>query len=200
MKKIAIFDLDGTIIRENTFLLLIKFVLKEFPKRLKIWSAIMVIAYSVLRKFGFISRNIYKTHIYKLTKDVAESSEFIAICMSKMNKEIVNELDKLKPTHTIVLASAALPYARLMKNSLNADYVFTSYLNDNSWFENCSENKKNTLIASFNENDLFDVFYTDHAEDLPLARHCNQVVLVNPTNHSLNEFEKSGIAYKLILN
>jgi phosphoserine phosphatase len=111
--------------------------------------------------------------------------------MNYLNQEVMSKFQQLKKTHTTIISSAALPYAQELGKIIGANKIFTSEEIEGKWVENSSQNKADKLVLEFQDQSKFDYFFTDHREDLPLAKLCQKVYIVRPTQKSLDEFKTS---------
>jgi len=196
--NIAIYDLDGTLIPFNSFKywLLYSFVVSLFFFRIDYnWLIIKIITQRMLGKTDRIG---FKEKIMNFHE---QNNSFVRHCntsfASFLKRRTKNDLlDKGKK---MVLATAAPDcYVKyyVMKMNCFENYSASSILNG-VLVENMGERKLQSVIQTL-ENDINNaILYTDHSDDIPLAKQVSQVFLLAPTNTTKNDYESAKISFSV---
>ncbi len=205
IQNIAIFDLDLTITRKDTYLDFLGFFLRSSPSRLlRCWFLpIAVIMYKLKMrdnswlKEAFLTAIAAGTSINKLNLIV---DDFVEIMM---NKGLYTDATRRITKHQndgdyLVLASASFDfYVEKIAQKLNFDLIVCSIA---EWDENQSLTGKiagkncygmNKRVAVDSHLSLLDytgeiTVYSDHPSDQPIFELADTAVIINPT-HKLDQ-------------
>ncbi len=194
---VLIFDLDGTILSINSFPQWVLFMIKGDFGDLGLLSRIILSLRTAfilaLRKGGMMDHRKAKQHFQKLwhkacAKDASQSGaeNFQKQLMKKTRPNIEGclELARHKENHAILATAAAGEYAKPLGEKLGFDNIITtpSY-SDGFGKENVREEKRDrvmTFIENKGWNDKIRIFFTDHEEDLPLAKNAHITLWFGP--------------------
>lgn len=207
MRKAIVVDLDGTLLRTNTFIHYIKFVFEEALVQGNVFKAGWIGLLVFLRKIRIISSH------EKLKKDILISSrryvssymmeEFATILYEYENKRVVSLMEKYRNKGFFTILSTAAPsvYAEIIGNHYHFDFVCSTAIpTDENWRENVNEQKKKNTFALLEQNSLeMAVLVTDHYDDLPLLSVVKEVnYVVNPSYKTLKLLKENGIKFEAV--
>lgn len=196
MEKIAIFDIDNTILSVDSFLKFIFYILKKYPY--KIIHIPFFIFIFILRFLNFISiEKLKEKFLDKLIGDLTDNS-INELSFDFIKKEILN---KIKPTvktyisklkddgYRIVLATASFEfYIKELAYFLNADnLVATQVLRENNRFyikgKNCKDIEKIFRLTKILEKQNIDrensIGYSDSVTDIFFLQLCKKFYIVH---------------------
>jgi HAD superfamily hydrolase (TIGR01490 family) len=209
MKRIAIFDIDGTLLKENTSIILLKSLYKD--KKISLWTLIKAKYYNYLfrkNKFSIEDMRKYslkfmkgwnKNELEKYCKKIFEEK-----IKDKLLTEIIEKINyhKNKKYLIILLTTAPELISNHIKEYVKADFSINSIIQSKNGIitgefdKLCFENNKYVFLKEFlikkkiNLNKSY--FYTDSYTDLKVLKLVEFPIAVNP-DKSLKDFaEKKG--------
>jgi len=212
----VIFDLDGTITCNDTYLFFLLTFLRHNPYRLiNCWSLPFAFVYFKLRlrdntwlkkKFlGAIAGGTTKTKIKAFVKQFVKT-----IVEQKLRKNALQEIKTHKESgHILILATASFDfYVEAIGNQLGFDEIIcTNSVWDNNnklqgdiSGDNCyGISKLHKVIHYFvkNEDVSYTIAYTDHHSDLPLMDWVDKAIAVNPTSKLRELAKQKGYEIKI---
>jgi len=205
---LVIFDLDGTITCNDTYVSFLLTFLKNNPYRLfHCWSLPFVFVYFKLgirdntwlkKKFlGAIAGGTTNIKIKVFVK------QFIKMIVEqKLRKKALQEIESHKALgHLLILATASFDfYVEDIGNQLGFDAIICTHsvwdnnnqLQGDISGENCYGISKFHKVIQYckkNRSIGYTIAYTDHHSDLPLMDWVDEAIAVNPTK-KLREFAK----------
>ncbi len=214
--KIAVFDLDGTITRKDTYVDFLTLCLLKRPLRLLRGGAL--VAYFLAYKAGLRSNHWLKARFLgtvagglggeKLEK---LSAEFCARTVQHNFKpKALEELKKLKEQgYTLVLATASFDfYVSRLFAALNMDYLLctsarldsegrlTGELNGKNCIGAEKAHRLQQLCADKNWQSI-ERAYSDDIVDLPLFRMANEALVVDPK--PVTNARASALGYQILI-
>ncbi len=202
--NLLIVDLDGTLIRGNTFHWFIKFAFLYYLKRFS-FKSILILILVWLRIMRVISHSILKYYILLTTNGFPKKSlrEFSKIVIKQINPIVLNHFSNYNGIRCL---STAAPenYAAFIGRLLKFDFVLATNSNDlrrRKWVENIGENKKISLLSHIEENNLsfnLDTLITDHFDDIPLMRIFDKVILINPSEDTIQRIKTLRLKISII--
>ncbi|MNG84689.1 hypothetical protein D3C79_434320 [compost metagenome] len=189
MKKV-VYDLDGTLVSFNTFKGWVILSMLASILFIRVVFIIPFLKLICLRFIGKIDRIGFKSSLLRLQVN----SKFwrgIGFIYARIISAyfIRNTLINLDNENFLATAAPAIYANSLHLKSSVFDGVISSYFDENGEFIETIKDKKSTLIAEYFTAEP-DIFYTDHHDDLPLARVSKFVCIVQPTKHSEEIFRK----------
>jgi len=195
--EINVIDLDGTLLRTNTFHKWMLFLLKKsffkYPQ-----DSLKLIYIASLR----LSKQITHTQMKYKVLQISEAQHFkkyIDDFVGTLDIYLNNEVLKfVKNDNTINILATAAPelYANKIADIYGFEYCLaTPSTNNKQWYENIREKKKNTLLTLMNSMkiDKVDIVITDHHDDIPIMKLANQILLVAPSKQTIQLLEKNII-------
>jgi HAD superfamily hydrolase (TIGR01490 family) len=208
---IAIFDLDGTLTRGDTYLPFLLRCLQEFG--LRKWSALLFPYHALMYLGGVITNSQFKELLLnnvlggismeQLQPVIRKFSS--EIVKNKMNHDMICALQCHKiEKHRVILATASLDlYVREISERLGISEVACTsvevvggHLTGRLLGKNChGAEKANRLEKLLGSSDLeHSIFYTDHHSDLPLLKKVKQGILVRPGLRTRFLLQKYGFS------
>lgn len=197
--RVAVFDLDGTITRRDTYVDFLLYCFRCMPGRLL--SAPLLVWALVLYKAGFRSNHWLKARFLGLIAGGVDSDKLEVLashfCKKVLRHDVkkgaLDEIQKLKAEgYKIVIATASFGfYVEKLATALEADALLCSNarLDDNGCIKgelqglNCiGEEKARRVQELLCDKGWTHVerAYSDHKVDLPLLKMSNIAVVVDP--------------------
>ncbi len=194
-KNFVVYDLDGTLIRSNTFhrwivALIIRSLCElNFKKFFKIFSAL------IARATNSISHKDLKIIIEKNSLDLDDAfvnkfasrliqKNISSFCIHKLMLHIENG------DHVILATAAPLVYAKIIAQLLDFDSVLASKFDSSGSYIECMKDIKASQILQYSGGRGINFFYSDHSDDLCSMRLAKSIFLINPTSLSLSIVSK----------
>ena len=198
---VAIFDLDKTITRKDTYLGFLADILRMYPTRMlrSVWLPLAVFLYKIrLRNNSWLK----KTFLQSIAGGMSRPQ--ITQCTDQFLDRLIQQ--GLRPSalqaikchkdadHQLIMATASFDfYTQELGHRLGFDKVIctqsswdeTNKLQGKIHGENCyGQNKLARLTEYFGaqRNELHLIGYTDHHSDAPFLQWVDQAVAVNPTH------------------
>jgi HAD superfamily hydrolase (TIGR01490 family) len=197
----AVFDLDGTITSNDTYLSFLLTYLKHNPVRLiYCWSLPFVV---VTFKLGFkdntwVKKRFLSAIVGGVSRENIEQfvSHFLNITLEqKIKKRALQEIQQHKQLgHSLILATASFDfYSKKLGEQLGFDTVICT---ESLWDKNdrligdidghnCYGIYKLEKVSQYikdNMSTTYSMLYTDHHSDLPLMEWVDEGIAINPTN------------------
>lgn len=200
-KPLIIFDLDGTLVRINTFHHWIIYCFARAVLRADFAVALRILDILRSRFSKKIDHPRFKAEILKLTANLPERSvvRFAKWVTNFTNQAVAEHLQQ--SVGCKVLATAAPEcYVR----AIAAIYEFDCFVAARDPYldvvsECRGEGKKARLISELGASSFeYVTLFTDHCDDIPLMRLAHQVWLVNPTRRSLAQINNAKIKFRLL--
>jgi len=210
MRKGIVIDLDGSLIKTNTFQKYIVFVTKKVIRVFRFDIAIALFYWVALRKCRCITHEKMKYHVLRRTLFFMNSSrleKFVDWLMSDINICVKNVLEVKRAQGYYICLSTAAPesYVRIISDRLGFEGFCASSIPVNRgevWYENVREMKKNNTLNFLKERDIkMSILITDHYDDLPLLYERKEYnYLVNPSLKTLKSCRAAGIKFELLIS
>jgi len=197
----AVFDLDGTITRNDTYLSFLFAYLKDHPGRLvHCWSLpfFVVIFKLGIKDNTWLKKKFLGTVMGGVSRDSLARfvNNFIDITLEQQIKErALQEIQQHKSSgHNLLLATASFDfYSIKLGEKLGFDAIIctkSKWDNDDRLIgdidgDNCYGKYKLENVSRYikqNLNDTRTILYTDHHSDLPLMEWVDEGIAVNPTS------------------
>ena len=202
--SVVIYDLDGTLIPFNSFKywVVISFLLSFFFFQIRYF--VFIIQLSIKRGCGNLDRIQFKEAIVRY-HDTNRDSFFFAWYnqqfASLLAKRTKISLLKSEEASTFYLATAAPDcYVKYYVERMGCFQHYTACSIENGiFFENLGEQKLLKLKQNLSQ-ELFDAsLYTDHYDDILLAKAVKNVYLVHPNKKTLATFQKAMISFNVLI-
>jgi phosphoserine phosphatase len=180
---INVFDLDGTLIRVNSFREITKKVILILLKKLKLKSAFTIIYLFILRRANVLPHLDFMKRAVSIFEKELTTQEKSGICQSVFDENIDrNLLEQMLASENCVISTAA-PYQYVSRISFGRVFAIISALDPHFSLldaANLGEGKVRNLVAYFG-NDKVRVmnFYTDNPADQPLIDFAEHAFMCN---------------------
>jgi phosphatidylglycerophosphatase C len=211
-KKTAIFDLDGTITRKDTYVSFLLNFLLSHPLRLIISSHLLLAV--IFYKMGFRDNTWLKvTFLRTILGGISRNEvhrcaiKFVDILVKKgLNQGALQAINKHQKAgdHLILLSASFDFYVQEIGRRLVFDEIICTRaewddkdrVTGNLTGKNCyGSNKIERLEEYFSDraDNWSTTVYTDHHSDLPLLEWADHGVAVNPTRILLQKAQAKGL-------
>lgn len=177
MRKAIVIDLDGTLLRTNTFRDYIRYSCREAFSAMQWWIGLLICLYAILRLLRLASHAWMKYHILRVTQDLITGEKlqrFVDQELTNLNLPVVDMLATYTHQDYLSILATAAPenYAACISSRLSFDdFCCTQMplLSFFEWKENKSEEKLQGVLALLQKhNAQLAVVVTDHDDDRPL--------------------------------
>jgi len=218
MKKVAIFDLDGTLDKGDCFKSFMFIIFLKTPQK---WIFFPNLILSLMFFYFIPNYTRTKLKLYFLKtiikgqkqKSLDKQAELFINNRLKyyINNKVLRYLNlyKSKNIYTILATGSLDIYALKLARLLEIDFVISSslYLNNQTYDGslkngNCiGVNKLNEIELFLNEHNLLwkdVIFFSDHHSDLPIFKKSKKNYAVRPTFTLENELKRQNIDHKII--
>lgn len=193
--KIVVFDLDGTLVPFNSFPRWVLFLMKSAIINMSLGLLLRIIWNLGLRKLRFLGHSDFKKNIMELEYDEEIDRSFAEYLVGQIDPLVLQDINKLDAEDRLIVSTAAPSnYVRffVLKTSFYINDFFCSVLEYGDLRENYSISKVDNFIKTYGDKSC-DVFYTDHHEDLPMMQYSKKVVLVRPSQLTLEIVESGSV-------
>ena len=179
--KIVGLDLDGTLVRCNSFPLWVKHVFISLIKDIEVYKAMLILAYYSMRLTRLVNHAAFKRRLISLDIPNSYNYSFSKLLIGRyVNRPLLNHLASSQPAKVYITTAAPHCYAQYIPEFLDFPVqavIATQWING-EFFENFGD-KKVVSFKRLNEGRC-DLFCTDHYEDLPMMMWSKEVILVSP--------------------
>ena len=205
-EEYAFFDVDGTVIRNDSFLLLLKTALSSNPIRtlfIVIFSPIFLLTHM----FKIDKKYAKSCVLWSLTvgKSKRDSVKYLSTCLEPFFKDLwfsnaTQELEKLRQDGLKIcfVSASGQIWLRALLNS--QDKGFKTIIGSKLGFfaggvilkgNNCYNKEKLTRIINFlNKSIIWKKGYSDHPADIPMLEKCQERFVVSPKEKHLKQFRE----------
>lgn len=213
-RKLVIVDLDGTLIRGNSFSMFTLWLVRRLISRFNLIQGFAVTGWVLLRKIHAISHSAVKKRIMKIAEETLSKDElklFSKKLLKSLNPESVDLFSCRRRSGDYLCLATAAPYsyASILGNELGFDQVEGTRLpgiafksGDASVFTECKGEAKLSRVRKLCEDLNIEpsLFLTDHIDDLPLMKwvvdNGGEVGLISPDKGTIMKigeiFSSSG--------
>lgn len=206
MRKAVVVDLDGTLVRINTFKVYIEYACEVALRNGRMDICAQLVWNVLLRKFRWISHEVMKYRILRATNGVMTRKRLDLLVdrlSLSLNPNVINLLGKYRKEGYFILLSTAAPehYASILSERLSLDGVCATAIpkKRTGWKENVRSIKCENTINYLKNRDLsLDILITDHYDDIPLLKiNKEKNILVSPSQNSIEKIEDEKIKFEL---
>lgn len=212
-KKVALFDIDGTVISQDSFKKILRYWFLREPWRFFLTAAILPLV--SLTRGEFFSRAVLKSaFLWGLTvfrnktacDKIFNSGKSSAPCLLKpaLFKEVTAELKKLRSSGISICyisASASEWLKGIISLFDNEDHILIStrlrpflggFIVSG---KNCyGEEKIKRLREYFDEETVFTAGYTDSPSDIPFLKLCQKSYIINANKNKKKKFSRPNLS------
>lgn len=206
MKSLIVCDLDGTLLRINTFPLWIRFLTLNKLKRLHIFSTSLLVMFIILRLIRLIQHRTFKRLISRIeTLPKSDVDRFVTEVAKHADVALIARLKEVPESSLIIATAASDAYAGALVASLDlpVEQVIATTVQGSKFIFNSGETKRKRVLEYIrnrpDDGSVFD-FLTDHYDDIPLAMEAREVLLCNPTEESIAKYRHAGVHFKIFVS
>ncbi|MDE5844272.1 MAG: haloacid dehalogenase-like hydrolase [Muribaculaceae bacterium] len=204
--KIAVFDLDGTLIKGSSFNRFIWFLTKKLFKSGNYLFVIIVVYNFILQVLRLKLRGSVKFRIMLIADNYLSSDDYFVFAnqiVSRMNSDLIKKIRDFQSTNilTVLLSASPEQYVSQISSILNFDYdAGTTVTNSIENYQETRGGRKvqilNNLIPEYSK---IEYIFTDHHDDFKLIESNNDatIYLINPSKKLKALCDMYGIDYKL---
>lgn len=207
MSRVAVFDLDGTLIDGDSYVAFLLGFLRRRPSRL---ISSLRLPLATVGYFAGVRDNAWlkSTYLSAVMGGVSRgeidswSDRFVEILKEKLRPRAVNRIaEHVNRGDRVLLATASLDvYVEKLAHALGIEDVICTRV---EWDaddrltgallgENCYGLEKLRRVQHHLSGGVVDAVYSDDVADLPLLSHAQQPVAVNPTRRLAREASIRG--------
>lgn len=187
-KEIAVFDLDGTLLRINSYKLFLITWFAWLVLSLNIKVIKCLLSTIIQRQKKTLNRVSAKQAILELyleNRNKYYEKQLVRLLYLFRRFSIMNRLKELQDSHDIILATAAYCFYTLpLASKFHVHKVICTSLEDMKKGNECIGEEKVTRLKSIYGIDKIKYLYTDHSDDLPLIKNSKNSFIVNPSKKS----------------
>jgi len=202
MGLVICIDFDGTLINANSFPKWIKFIMIMSLKFGHFSLFFRVLFLLFFRKIiPILSHSEFKSYINSLNYPDSWASNFCFYLRKSYCNDLVKKKIESSRTNIYIITTAA-PYC--YAKDIPSFFLFNgqkpkllcSIQAKGKFSDNYKINKKVNTLSLL--NDLPFILYTDHSDDIELAKEAEEVFLCNPKDACIKQYNDAGILFDLI--
>jgi hypothetical protein len=184
---VIVVDLDGTLLKVNSFP---RWVLHLFVKSLRharIDLSLTIARALMGRKTGALPHSAFKQILIELQYPETWDRDYVLGLSGVVRWDLVNRI-AARGGNILIATAAPLRYAKYLPDILGHRFasVLGSEIVGNKLRDNCGANKLDAVREHTGAGQIpIAELYTDHHDDLPLARQATRVVLVAPSEETM---------------
>lgn len=196
----TIFDLDGTLLKGNSFRWFTEYVLSLSSQRSRT-QFVKLCGMLVIRKLHLCSHRRLKWHLMKVADKVLTPDDYREFALLMKERLDPAMLSMLPPTEEfMVLTAASEEYVRPFIKLMGWKYFISTMRPESGLYKEYSEFRgehKRILLAILHIE--ISAVFTDHSDDIPLlAASKGRRVLVNPTEATIRRVKSNGLYPEII--
>lgn len=194
----VVVDLDGTLIKANSFVLFYRFLFSATLRRWRLLDTGRICAWALLRRMRLISHRRFKWEIMKVADAVLLDGDYNIFAEELINFINPRVGEYVSAHKDVVLATAAsVEYASELARHLGIRYCVATERPPSLRFKDyveCRGSEKVRRVSEALPDCRITEAITDHMDDLPLllAAYGKQV-LVNPASSTLAAATEAGL-------
>ena len=202
---IVVVDLDGTLLRCNSFHKYIVYLLTSPGCGLYYLNRVKILFYLALRLTRMITHKKLKLWLMQLSTEIDDSivKDFVnKVLVKDVSKVCIDEINYWKTNNVqLILATAApVKYASYISKLFGFDKVFASDLLETGELYECFRDIKAKCIADYAKNSEILAVYSDHQDDAELFKLSKECILVNPVDKNVYKlFKDSKIVIQRVI-
>ena len=195
-KDVLLVDLDGTLLRGNSFHMWLKYIvtggLKTVAATPRWRCRFNVLLFSAMRFSRLLDHAAWKRLVQKawaaamdVSRDPAgELDGFLSDLKVRIDRNLLSEIHEAQANQTIAVLTTAAPaeYANVLAENLGFDAIVATPRGDSAhWCHNIGTVKKHRTLALLKDRRWHArrrILYTDHLDDLPLMAESEKIHLV----------------------
>lgn len=204
-RKLIVVDLDGTLVKDNSFHFFLTGLFRHALKDFSFYSVgalTKIFSFAALRKARICSHERLKQELQKIWVGFESRGQgyFLEKRLSSYLKkslrmDLISYLESIKGIDDKVVLATAAPeeYVELIAKQLRViDVVIaTPSIKKDTWFHNLGQQKWDNISLLMNGQDFEIISFTDHQDDLPLLSNSNSSYLFPPLSDRAGELRNS---------
>ena len=203
MRKAVAIDLDGTLVKTNTFRDYLSYCGNVALRSFKFGICWSILWWVTLRKLRLVSHSRMKYVLLRRTASFINRKgrldQFIELELTYVNRRVLQLAEPYRSRGYLLILTTAAPgiYAHPIAEDLSIDLCCATPLPSEvvigRWQENVGQNKVDALSRMLQVHKAeLEVVITDHFDDLPLLNYNaeGRNILVNPTDKTLAALKK----------
>lgn len=198
-RPLVVIDLDGTLVKGNTFRIFVKCGLRHLLRKHAYFKYLTACFLLAMRKIDVINHRTLKFSLLPLFGDDKRLlNDFASEALPRFNASVTSLLDdyKQKGYATLLATAAADTYITSIWNGV---FQATPMQGNAAHIENRGELKRDNALRYADENGMkIAAVVTDHADDLPLLSLGVENILVSPTEKNQKIIDAHNIKYRLL--
>jgi len=172
LDNLNVFDLDGTLIKVNSFKEISKKLAFTLLRKMQIAAFLKLLIWYIIRKLHIITHLYFKRRIVDIFEKYLTEEEKQSLVRLIFDKNInKNVFDLMQQANNCIISTSA-PYAYTSRMGFSNDVTVISSLmpfGNLPDVANFGEGKVRNIVAYFNGKDIRVVnFYTDCSDDQPM--------------------------------
>ncbi|MDR8393487.1 haloacid dehalogenase-like hydrolase [Aliifodinibius sp. S!AR15-10] len=183
-KEVAVFDLDGTLLINNSYkvFLFTWFIFLILNRRIRtVHQLFLILRKRLIKNSNRVATKRKVLELYFKDRNDLYEKYLTSILFFFRRKSVVKRLEELKGEYIIILATAAYCfYAKPLAKKFGISKIVCSTYGEMKKNKECNGLEKLKRIEANYGFTKFKYLFTDHIDDLPIAKKTNHVFLVNP--------------------
>lgn len=204
-ERVAIVDLDGTLIRGNSLHMLIRYIAGELRRRRHYGLLAKLFVLLAMRRTKLVSHVAMKHPVHRLACRMLGSAgleEFTGRIIGEVNVPLL-EMLRRGGMHVIVASAAPSVYVGKVCERLGFDgYVATDFTTNLADYTEVRGERKRDLALSYAKRNGWSIalVVTDHDDDLPLLQLQGvSRLLVNPTPTLVSALKAASLSFRTMM-
>lgn len=185
---IAVFDLDGTLLRGNSFHLWLRYLVvtrRDLPAKMRLYVATV----AAMRLTRLISHRSLKQKVMAVARtDDDVCRDFVMSELApRLSGACMAELRRCQALGINVVLATAAPavYVRQLARHLGLRDLVASTLDAEGTLDEVFRQRKADAVLELAGSEKISAVFSDHMDDLPLFRLAERRVVVNPVRDQL---------------
>jgi phosphoserine phosphatase len=201
---IVVIDLDKTLLTVDSYPKWAFFLLRRAIATIDPRTFILVFSYTTLRALRVYDHLTYKKKLMMLNNRDDLNQEFAKSLAPFFRKTVLDYIKNIKNDHTnakfILSTAAPINYIEHLPAILpfKVEHLFASKIENKVLVENSGQAKVDSFQKVY-PNSKCDIFMTDHSDDLPMMKFSDKVVLVGPSQSTIDMVKNRGINVEFTL-
>lgn len=201
MKRAVVVDLDGTLLRVNTFREYLLFAMKRLLCQMRLFETSRLIWAVTARKMRLMTHSEMKRRALSSSARYLDRRDVEALVdklLMTINQDVARLVEQYRAEGCMLLLATAAPalYAGRIADLLDFDCCVATpdVISGKEWHENVGEAKLAAVEECLREKNVsLAVVITDHYDDFPLVnRNDGLNILVNPSSKTLALLEPAS--------
>lgn len=200
-KQLAVVDLDGTLLRANSFRLLIRFLIRRLWSRFRYVRLLRLLLLLALRRMRLISHVAMKRPIHAMAADQLSDkdiSDFANVLLKHLDSDLLLALHSTGMNLLMATAAPSLYTGKFAAMTGFVGELSTPLPDDGGAYVETRGERKRRLVEDYARLHglTISMVLTDHDDDLPLLRlPAVSRVLVAPTKSLMDSLRRESLEF-----